>query len=211
MKSQHPLLAALGGVLGIVEAIVPPFIFVVILTFTSKQPGLPWAAMIVSGAASIVFIAVRLIRREGLTQAIAGFVGVIGSVILAAMTNRAENNFLLGIWTNAIYGIAFLVSILVRWPLVGIAIGVFTKKGHDWRSTPHQRRILTRLTWLWVFMFAMRVAVEVPLYLSANVEGLGLAKLVLGLPLYAPVVIVSWLFVRGMFIEENESESPIED
>jgi len=208
-SNQHPLLKALGGVLGIVEAIVPPFIFVVILTFTAKQPGLPWAAMIVSGLASIVFIVLRIVRREGPTQAIAGLLGVVGSVILAAMTNRAENNFVLGIWTNAAYAAAFLVSIFVRWPLVGIAIGVFTKRGHDWRTNPHQRKVLTRLTWLWVGMFVLRVAIEWPLYASANVDGLALAKLVLGLPLYAPVVIVTWLFVRGMFIEENEQESPI--
>lgn len=206
---QHPLLKALGGILGIIEAVVPPFIFVVILTFTAKQPGLPWAAMIVSGIASIVFIALRLIRREGPTQAIAGLIGVVGSVVLAAMTNRAENNFVLGIWTNGIYALAFIVSILVRWPLVGIAIGVFTKQGHDWRTNRHQRRILTRLTWLWVGMFVLRLAIEIPLYVSSNTEGLALAKLVLGLPVYAPVVIVTWLFVRGMFIEENEQESPI--
>lgn len=210
-QDQHPLLKALGGVLGIIEAVVPPFIFVVILTFTAKQPGLPWAAMIVSGLASLVFISVRLFRREGPTQAIAGLVGVVGSVILAAMTNRAENNFILGIWTNGIYALAFIVSIFVRWPVVGIAIGVFTKQGHGWRSNHHQRRILTRLTWLWVGMFGVRLAIELPLYFSSNTEGLALAKLVLGLPLYAPVVIVTWLFVRGMFIEEKEQESPIGD
>lgn len=208
MTSTHPLLRSLGGVLGILEAVVPPFIFVIVFAFSSKEPGLPWAAMIVSGAASIAFIVVRLVRRENLTQAIAGLLAVAASVILAATTNKAENNFVLGIWTNAFYAIAFTVSVFVRWPLVGIGVAFIAKRAHDWRSNPHQRKVMTWLTWMWVAMFVIRLAVEVPLYFAGNVEGLALAKLILGMPLYAPVVVVTWLFVRGMFIEEKEQESP---
>lgn len=210
MATQHPMLKALGGVLGILEAVVPPFIFVLILAFTAQQPGLPWAAMIVSGVASIAFIVVRLVRRENVTQAIAGLIAVVASVILAGTTNRAENNFILGIWTNVGYAVALIISILVRWPLVGVAVAALSKKTHEWRKNPLERRVFTWLTWMWVLMFLIRVAVEVPLYLASNVAGLAIAKLVLGLPLYAPVLLLTWLFVRGVFKEEKEQESPAE-
>jgi hypothetical protein len=157
--------------------------------------------MIISGAASLVFIVVRIVRREGITQAVAGLISVVASILLSAFTNRAENNFLIGIVTNAAYGLAFLLSVLVRWPLVGVAVGFLTKRGHGWRSQKNQRRILSWLTVMWVGMFALRLAVEVPLYIASNVAGLSIAKLILGLPLYAPVVLVTWLVVRGMFRE----------
>jgi hypothetical protein len=56
-------------------------------------------------------------------------------------------------------------------------------------------------------VFALRLVVEVPLYLASNVAALGIAKVVLGLPLYAPVVLMTWLFVRGMFIEESTTST----
>jgi hypothetical protein len=200
---QHPLLKAVGGILGIIEAVVPPTLFVLVFALTSSNGGFPYLAVAVSGAAAVAFIVIRLARREGATQAIAGLITVGGSLILALVTGRAENNFVGGIVTNAVYSVAFLVSVIVGWPLVGVAVGLITKRGHGWRSNAHEKRVLTWLTLLWVGMFALRLAVEIPLYLTQNVAGLGIAKLVLGLPLYAPVVVVTWLFVRGMFVEES--------
>ena len=47
-------------------------------------------------------------------------------------------------------------------------------------------------------MFALRLAVEVPLYLTgaAGVGALGVARLVLGLPLFALTAWFVWLLVR---------------
>ncbi len=205
-QSSHPLLRAIGGPLGIAEAIIPPAVFVTVLALTPSVVGLPWLAMSTSAGLAVVFILVRVFRREGTTQAIAGLITVLASVVLAALSNRAENNFIIGIVTNAVYGSVFLISVLAGWPLIGVAIGLFTKKGHGWRRDKHQRKVLTWLTIVWVAMFAIRVAVEYPLYLAGNVAGLGLVKLLLGLPLYAPAVLLTWLFVRGMFAEGVDQE-----
>jgi len=202
---KHPLLRSLGGVLGIVEAIVPAALFVVVLSLTSQYGGLPIWAISVSAFSAIIFIAIRLARKEGPTQAIAGLITVVASFVLALMSGRAENNFLPGIFTNAAYALAFTLSLVFGWPLVGVAVGLLTKKGHGWRAKRIEKRVFSWLTLMWIGMFAIRLAVEVPLYLSQNVAGLGIAKLVLGLPLYAPVVLLTWLFVRGMFIEETTS------
>lgn len=202
-RQAHPLLASLGGTLGIVEAVVPPFLFVVLFAFVAQNQGLPILAIAVSAASSIVFIAVRIIRREGASQAIAGLVTVIASVVLVLISGKAENNFLPGIITNAVYALAFSVSVVIGWPLVGVATGLITKRGHGWRSNAHQRKVLSWLTVMWIGMFGLRLVIEIPLYLAQNVGGLAIAKLVLGLPLYAPVVMLTWLLVRGMFNEES--------
>lgn len=205
---DHPFLSSIGGVLGICEAIIPPLLFVLIFGLTASSQGLPVLAMALSAGAAVVFIAVRVVRREGIAQAVAGLVTVVASVVLALVTGKAENNFLPGIITNAIYGVVFLLSILVRWPLVGIALGLLSKKGHGWRANSHQLKVLSWITLMWVGMFAIRLLVEIPLFVTQNVAGLALAKLILGLPLYAPVIMLSWLFIRGMFIEDSPTESP---
>lgn len=205
--ARHPLIRALGGVLGIVETLVPPLIFVVCLAITGEAAGLPWLAMITSSVAAVGFIAVRLIQRERVTQALAGLISVMASVLLAVFTHRAENNFVIGIWSNTAYGLAFLVSIAVRWPIVGIVVGFLSKRGHGWRSRPAEKRMFSWLTLMWAGMFALRVAIELPFYFAGNVAALAVTKLVLGIPFYAPLFLVSWLFVRGMFIEEDQEKA----
>lgn len=199
----HPLLKALGGPLGIAEAIVPPMLFVVLFALSAQSNDFPFAAIVLSGFSTIVFIGIRIVRRESLVQALAGFLAVIASIVLALTSGKAENNFLIGIITNAVYGFVFLVSVGIRWPLVGVAVGIFSKRGQGWRSNKAESRLFTWLTLMWVVMFIVRVSVELPLYISENVAGLAVAKIALGLPVYVPVIVATWLFVRGMFVEES--------
>ena len=45
-------------------------------------------------------------------------------------------------------------------------------------------------------MFAARLLVQVPLYLAENLTGLGVARLVMGVPLYALTLWLAWLVSR---------------
>ena len=51
-------------------------------------------------------------------------------------------------------------------------------------------------TWLWAGLFAARLAVQVPLLLDDAVGWLGTAKLLMGVPLFAVVIWLTWLMVR---------------
>ena len=48
-------------------------------------------------------------------------------------------------------------------------------------------------------MFAARLAVQMPLYFAEQPQLLGTAKLVMGLPLYAATLWVTWLLVRAVY------------
>jgi hypothetical protein len=54
-------------------------------------------------------------------------------------------------------------------------------------------------TVLWVGLFGLRLLVQVPLYLSASIGGLAATKLVMGLPLYAAWLWVTWLLYRAVY------------
>jgi uncharacterized membrane protein len=45
----------------------------------------------------------------------------------------------------------------------------------------------------------MRLGVQVPLYLAEQAGALAATKLVMGLPLYAAVLWVTWLMVRATY------------
>jgi hypothetical protein len=192
------LMGALGGVRGLAETILPGLVFLILFTFTQNVPLSIGCSVLVA----IVFTGVRLIGRTPVTQAVAGLLGVGISAILALITGRGEDNFILGIWTNAAYAAALLVSILVRWPLIGLAAGYLMGDGLAWRSIRSKFRVMQALTFLWFLLFAARLIVQVPLYLAhtdAATSALALTKLLMGVPLYAPLLLITWFVVRGQF------------
>jgi intracellular septation protein A len=198
-NGKHPLWNAMGGALGIVETILPGLLFVAVFSFTLN----PWLAIWISVAVSVVFTLYRLIRRQAATQALVGLLGVVVSAVLALMSNKPEDNFVLGMVTNGVYGAVFLVSILVGWPIIGVVIGLVRSEGTSWRKNRHHKRVYMGVTAVWVGMFTLRLAIEYPLYLAGNVAGLATAKLILGLPLYVPVLALTWLIVRSLYREKS--------
>lgn len=198
-NGKHPLWNAMGGALGIVETVLPGLLFVAVFTLTQN----PWLAIGVSVSISVVFTAYRLIRKQAATQALVGLLGVVISAVLAIMSNKPEDNFVVGMVTNGVYGFVFLVSVLVGWPIIGVVVGMVRGEGTKWRTNRHHKRVYLGVTGMWVAMFALRLAVEYPLYLAGDIAGLGTAKLVLGLPLYVPVLALTWLIVRSLYREKS--------
>jgi hypothetical protein len=116
--------------------------------------------------------------------ALAGLFGVALAAFIAAKTGKAENFYLPGLLANAGYASAFLISIVVRYPLVGVlASQVQAQPG--WRDDPARMRTYTRASWLWVALFLARLAVQLPLYLAGAVVALGVARTAMGIPLFA--------------------------
>ena len=62
-----------------------------------------------------------------------------------------------------------------------------------------KRTVLTVATWLWVGMFVLRLGVQVPFYVAEQAAALAATKLLMGLPLYAAVLWVTWLMVRAVY------------
>ncbi|MFT2816135.1 DUF3159 domain-containing protein [Leifsonia sp. A12D58] len=189
------LLKAMGGIRGLAETILPGLVFLVIYTFTFNVP----LSLAASVAVAVVFTVIRIIGRTPVTQAVAGLIGVAASAVLALISGRGSDNFVLGLLTNAGYALALLVSLFVRWPLIGLAVGYLMGDGLAWRTNKAKFRAMQLLTLCWFGMFAARLIVQLPLYLADNVSGLALTKLLMGIPLYAPLLLVSWLVVRAIY------------
>ena len=101
------------------------------------------------------------------------------------------------VWTQGVYGVACVVSIAVGWPLVGIVVGLVRDQSTAWRTDRALVRLFQWATWLWAAMFALRLAVKLPLYFRADVGWLGATHLALGVPLWALTLWLTWLLVRN--------------
>ena len=203
---EFDFMAAVGGVRGLVESIAPGLVFVVVFLITREL--LP--ALVASSALAVLAVVGRLVQRTPLTQAFSGMLGVAISVVWAWQTGEAANFFQWGLWVNAAYLVGTVLSILVRWPLVGAIVALIRGEWEEgWRSSPMYRRYVMA-TWLWAGLFAARLAVQVPLLLDDAVGWLGTAKLLMGVPLFAVVIWLTWLMVREPeeLREPASAESP---
>ncbi|MDO7882075.1 DUF3159 domain-containing protein [Salinibacterium soli] len=191
--TSSALLAAMGGVRGIVESVLPGLGFLVVYAITRE---LVPSVLIPLGIA-VVFVVVRLVARQPWTSAVAGVLGVGISAGLALITGRPEDNFVPGFLINAGFLLALLVSLAVRWPLIGVIASLVTGEGSSWRSDRAKVRVALIATLLWCGLFAVRLGVELPLYFAGETAALATTKLVLGVPFYAALLWVTWLLVRA--------------
>lgn len=187
------LQSALGGKLGITESGLPSVVFIVIYTANGQvlTPAL-WGALVTAGVLTVV----RIVRRSSVQYALAGLFGVALSAFIASRTGNAANFYLPGLLMQAGYAIAYLVSILVGWPLIGVVLGPLLGEGFTWRDDPARKRVYTQASWLWFGMFAVRLAVQLPLYLLSMTVALGWVKVGMGWPLFILVLWLNYLVLR---------------
>lgn len=196
------LLGAIGGVRGLVESILPGFLFLVVFTITHEV--LP--SVLAPIAIAVAFIAVRAATRQPIVPAVAGAIGIAISAGIALTTGRAEDNFVVGLVINAVMVVAMLLSIALKRPLIGVVVGLLTGDA-DWRSDAAKARVALIATVLWAALPALRLVVQLPLYLAENAQGLAATKLVMGVPLYAILLWVTWLLIRSAWTASRDADS----
>jgi hypothetical protein len=118
--------------------------------------------------------------------------------VFASRTGKAEDVFLPGIIYNAVYAVGLSLSVLVRWPVVGLMLASVTGDLTAWRKDPAVVRLCSRLTLVLAVPCIVRVVVQYPLYLAGQVGWLGVTKIALGWPLQlAALAVMVWLLARG--------------
>jgi Protein of unknown function (DUF3159) len=192
-EDKAKILKAMGGTKGLLDSGLPALIFLIIFNITKEVQQAAYGAL----ALSLVLTIIRLAKRETIQHAISGVVGVAICAWLSNRTGKAEDFYLPGLWTNAIYGAVYLVSILVRWPIIGVIIGPLLEENFRWRKDPLRTKVYIKATWLWVGMFAIRLLVQYPLYISGNVNALGTARLIMGYPLFIATAWATWIVIKS--------------
>jgi hypothetical protein len=183
----------IGGPLGVAETSLPAVAFVI--AYTASGSDTNTAAAVAVGLA-VLLAAARLVRRESPQHALSGLIGVGFAAFIATRSGKAENFFLPGLLANALYASAFLVSLAVRRPLVGIIVTKLDGEDAGWRNDPRRMRAFVRATWLWAGIFVLRLVVQLPLYLAGAVVALGIARTALSLPMFGLGLWLTWLLVR---------------
>lgn len=198
------LIEQMGGIRGLVFSSIPILTFVPVNSFWGLDAAI-WAAL----GVAVAMLAWSLARRENPQPAFSGFIGVAICVFIAWRTGDAKGYFLYGIITQAVYGAVFLISALVRWPLVGVIWSFLDKRGMAWRKNRQARKWYAVATWAWAALFAIRAVLQYALYLNDEVTWLGAARIGMGWPLALVAFLVTvWAVRRAM--EHDEPMRPVD-
>ncbi|MET0839202.1 MAG: DUF3159 domain-containing protein [Marmoricola sp.] len=202
---------ALGGVRGMLEAAVPTVTFTVIF-LTQHDLRL---AIIVSLVCAGVLLVVRLVQRSSVQFILNALVGIGIGALFAWRAGQGGGDegeqalayFLPGVLYNLGYSAVLLMTIAIRWPLVGFIVGSVTGDPTAWHADRDVVRLCSRLTWLLALPCVLRVVVQAPIYLAgvngwwstdSAVAALGVAKLAMGWPLQvAALTAMVWLLTRN--------------
>ena len=170
----------------------PATLFSIIFGITKE----PIAAVAVAATSSAFFIALRLGQRKSVTQAGVGAAAIAFAAFLALRDGgQAADYFVPGFITNAVYGFVMLVSVLIGRPVMGYLVQLLFGVT-DWRGRKTVFSRVRTVTLLWVGFFSLRLALQLPLYFSDQVELLAFSRVVMGAPAYAALLALTWILLR---------------
>lgn len=192
--STRGILNAVGGARGIVEALLPGLMYLTTFVFTQD----PYLSVIAPSVIAVIAFIARLAQKQTLVTALSGLLGIAISVVTTVVTGRGEDYFLPGFWINGAWTLALIVSLIVGWPLIGFIVGALRGDPTGWRRDRALKRAATVTSWIWLGMFVLRLAVQLPLYAIGDVTGLGIMRLVMGTPLFTLVILATWLIFRNI-------------
>lgn len=192
-EDKDKVLNALGGKKGLIDSGLPSLVFLIVFNLSGKNIT---SAIYAAIGLSIVLTFIRIVKRETVQHAFSGLIGVGVCAFIARRSGNAADFYLPGLWINAGYALLYALTNLFKWPLLGVVLGPILGENLLWRKDPARLKAYTKAGWLWVGMFAARLIVQYPLYLSGNVNLLGTARLLMGYPLFILTAWGTWLILR---------------
>jgi Protein of unknown function (DUF3159) len=200
---RHQLSVSLGGARGMIESALP-FVGFTVAWLVGRQL---YPALAVAVGVAVALAVVRLVQRQSVKFVVQAVIPTAIAALIAARTGRAQDVFLPGILYNGGLALLSVITIAVRWPLVGFLIGAAIGDPTSWAKDRGLVRMTTKLTAVLAVPYVTRFVVQLPLFLAGQVVLLGIAKVALGWPL-----LIAALFVMGLMLSKGRTpmaDSPL--
>ena len=198
-QNDHPLFALIGGPRGALQSILPPAAF--IFTYVATGDNVWWASGI-AVAIGVAFAIWRIVEGKRPTRSVGALFIVAISAYIAVKTGSAAAFFWPRVLINVVSAMAFVFSIAIRWPLLGVIVGPLVGTRMRWRQDPDLVRAYGRASWLWVLLCLVRAAILIPL-----IEEEALLPLALTGALFYGLVIItvllSWVVIKKSLPDDH--------
>lgn len=206
---KQELRALLGDRL--VDAIVPPFLFLVANAIWGLQFAM-WTAL----GLSILMGIRRVIRGESLTYGLFGVLSVLLAIGLVWFLGRDEGFFLPGLVTGGLTVVLCVVSLLIKRPITAWSSFIAHRWKLAWYWHPRVRPAYMETSILWTLFFGARFWWQLILYQDGDAEQLAWVQTLTGLPAIILLLVVTYLYgtwrlrnLKGPSVKEfKENQSP---
>jgi hypothetical protein len=198
------------GRANLIDAIVPPLLFVVLNALFGFQSAL-WGALVVAALLALL----RLIRRQPLRYALGGLGGVVLAVAIALLLDQAAGYFLPNIITGMATAILAAVSVMAGRPLVAWTSYLARRWPVKWYWHPRVRPAYSEVTLVWAVFIALRASFQLFLFQREATGLLGVLNVMMGWPATVLLLAASYLYgtwrlrkLGGPSVEEFKAEAP---
>jgi hypothetical protein len=196
VPERESLGSILGGRKGAIDASLPPLAFVA--GWLAAGSSIKWGSVAAIAVALVVGV-VRLLRGDRARAVVVSLAAVIVAALVALHTGRAQDFFLIQVLSNVASALLWVTSVVVRWPLLGVVVGVLLGQKTRWRKDPELMRAYSRASLVWSLQYVLRVVVYLPLWWAGELVALGVARTVMTWPLQAVTIAVSgWVLYRTL-------------
>ena len=193
-EDKAKVVTALGGKKGIIDSTIPSLIFLLTYNVTHNLRICLYLSIVIAA----LLLIWRLIKRDTLVHAITGFIGIAFCGWFAWKTGEAKDYYAPSLWKNSGFASLYLISNLVKWPIIGVMLGPILGENMNWRKDPKRLAAYQKATWIWFALFAIRIGIQYPLYKTNQLNALGVANIFLGFPLYLATLWGTWLVIKSV-------------
>ena len=172
-----------------IDALLPPIVFVIVNALFGLD-----AAVISALGLAVVLGVIRLIRKQSLGYALGGLLGVGLAAGLALLTREAASYFIPAIITSALLVLAAAISSLIGKPLAAWVSHLTRGWPLEWFWRKDVKPAYREVTWFWAVFFALRLALQVVLFLEGDAGTLAWANTLLGWPVTILVLVASYIY-----------------
>ena len=193
-EDKAKVVTALGGKKGIIDSTIPSLIFLLTYNVTHNLRICLYLSIVIAA----LLLIWRLIKRDTLVHAITGFIGIAFCGWFAWKTGEAKDYYAPSLWKNSGFASLYLISNLVKWPIIGVMLGPILGENMNWRKDAKRLAAYQKATWIWFALFAIRLGIQYPLYKTNQLNALGVANIFLGFPLYLATLWGTWLVIKSV-------------
>ena len=193
-----------------IDAIISPLVFLVINAIWGLTAAM-WTSLAIAAALTVL----RLVRRQPWLYALFGMLGVALAIGLSLLTRQAQNFFLPTLITSGGTLLACIITIIIHRPLAALSSHLTRSWPLAWYAHPKVRPAYSEVTWMWTGLIALRLALQVTLYLDQAAGTLAWVNILLGWPVTIAVLVISYLYgidrlqkLGGPSVEEFEQNAP---
>ena len=162
-----------------------------------KLAGLTTGIVAATALSVVAYFWERRQARTGLTAAM-GLAIALVQALAGYLAGSAKWYFLPPVIVNAVYGMAFLGSVLIGRPLAGTFASETYSFPPQVKASETFRRVFSRVSLVWAAYLLARSALRLIALMRVSVEGFIVVNIVTGIPFTAALMAWSiWYGVRG--------------